>query len=97
MGDRDAQKGGGDGASGTMLGSGFRSVRAPLVDQIGGVEAMASILVPAVEIFYLKLLGDARINEFFAGVDTERLKNKQGTLQLGLLLGLFLDCIHAIT
>jgi hypothetical protein len=46
----------------------------PLVDQIGGPEAMASILIPAVEIFYCKLLGDGRINRFFAGVDTERLK-----------------------
>ena len=38
---------------------------------------MAAVLIPAVEIFYCKLLGDERINHFFAGVDTERLKNKQ--------------------
>lgn len=50
------------------------SLKVPLVDQIGGPEAMASILVPSVEIFYCKLLGDERINSFFAGVDTERLK-----------------------
>ena len=38
---------------------------------------MASVLVPAVEIFYCKLLADERINKFFVGIDTERLKNKQ--------------------
>ncbi len=77
MAEQGAQKGGDDGATGAMPDGKIGSVQSPLIDQIGGPEAMASILVPAVEIFYLKLLGDPRISEFFAGVDTERLKNKQ--------------------
>ncbi|MEO2191305.1 MAG: group 1 truncated hemoglobin [bacterium] len=77
MAERSALNSGGDGATGAMPSGKVGSVQSPLVDQIGGPEAMASILVPAVEIFYVKLLGDPRINEFFAGVDTERLKNKQ--------------------
>jgi hypothetical protein len=59
---------------------------APLVDQIGGPEAMASILIPSVEIFYSKLLSDERINRFFVGVDTERLK-------VGRLVGGLFPCL----
>lgn len=48
-----------------------------LIEQIGGPEAAMGILIPSVEIFYARLLSDERINEFFEGIDTERLKNKQ--------------------
>ena len=82
MAERGPQNSAGDGASNVpssnVPSSNISSVQSPLMDQIGGPEAMASILIPAVEIFYCKLLGDPRINRFFAGVDTERLKNKQG-------------------
>lgn len=48
-----------------------------LIEQIGGAEAAMGILIPSVEIFYTRLLSDERINNFFEGIDTERLKNKQ--------------------
>ena len=48
-----------------------------LIQKMGGPEAASGILVPAVELFYAKLLADERISHFFQGVDTEKLKQKQ--------------------
>ena len=48
-----------------------------LIDKIGGPEAAMSVLIPAVEIFYTKLLSDERIKHYFEGIDTDRLKTKQ--------------------
>lgn len=48
-----------------------------LTEQLGGPEAAMGVLVPSVEIFYTKLLSDEKINHYFEGIDTERLKNKQ--------------------
>lgn len=48
-----------------------------LIEQIGGPEAAMGILIPSVEIFYTRILADDRINAYFEGIDTERLKNKQ--------------------
>ena len=48
-----------------------------LIQKMGGPEAASGILVPAVELFYAKLLADERISHVFQGVDTEKLKQKQ--------------------
>ncbi len=44
-----------------------------LYEQIGGKDAINA----AVEIFYAKVLADARINQYFSGVDMARQKGKQ--------------------
>ena len=48
-----------------------------LIQKMGGPEAASGILIPAVELFYAKLLADERISHYFQGIDTERLKQKQ--------------------
>ena len=44
---------------------------------MGGVEAASGLLIPAVEIFYAKLVSDPLLDKFFAGMDTAVLKRKQ--------------------
>ena len=48
-----------------------------LIEKIGGPEAAMGVLIPAVELFYQKLLSDDRVAGYFDGVDTERIKKKQ--------------------
>ncbi|WPT12194.1 Group 1 truncated hemoglobin LI637 [Picochlorum sp. SENEW3] len=48
-----------------------------LIDKIGGPEAAMGVLIPAVELFYKKLLSDDEVSGYFDGVDTEKIKKKQ--------------------
>lgn len=48
-----------------------------LIDNLGGPEAALGFIIPAVEIFYKKLISDDRISSYFDGMDTDRIKRKQ--------------------
>ncbi|KAI8105801.1 hypothetical protein M9434_000381 [Picochlorum sp. BPE23] len=48
-----------------------------LVDKLGGPVAALGFIIPAVELFYKKLLSDDEVSGYFDGVDTDRIKKKQ--------------------
>jgi len=59
----------------------MRETEAPrsptLIERMGGAEAASGLLIPAVEIFYAKLLADPTLAPYFEGVDTTILMRKQ--------------------
>lgn len=61
------------------MGTPFSNGKHPpsLIERMGGIEAASGILVPAVEIFYAKLLADPELMPFFEGVDNQVIMRKQ--------------------
>ena len=73
----DREKASGEDPTSTEVSQPSSRAQGTLIEQLGGPEAAMGILIPSVEIFYTRILSDDRINDFFEGIDTERLKNKQ--------------------